>query len=196
MLEEIFNKYRFKQLSEFLEKIKSEIIEEETKVEYKQFSTQWIEIKTILKNGLNLKILINQNEAMNIITFYFKKDLISLEQIEFMLVKHNEYSFNRVIRHDYFIVNDDIATTFNSAYTFTDNNYISGWEKIRKINFKYISHYAGRDNLANFSCHIDGGKNEILYKEDNEVLEEKTIISVMASALGKQYVKTLKQLNK
>lgn len=196
MLENIFSNYKFKQLSEFFVKIKSEIIDEETKIECKQFSTKWTEINTKLKNELDLKILINENLEMDFVSFYLKKGLITLEQINFIMLNHNQYDFNRVIKHDYFIVNEDIATTFNSGYKFFDNDYILGWEYIRKLKFEYISRYAGIDNLANFSCHIDSSNNEILYKENSEVVKEKTINSVMAATSTEAYVKVLTKLNK
>lgn len=193
MLESILGKYTFKPLINFLESIKSEIVFEEMEIENNCFYTEWIELKTKLKNGLDLKILINKKEEMDWITFYFNMGLICLEEIQFMIINNNEQEFNRVIRQDYFMVNDDVATTFNSAYTYVDDDYKSGHEVIRKVNFKDISHYAGVDNLANFSCHIDSSNSEMLYKEDNEIIEEKPIVSAMASTSEKQYVKCLKK---
>jgi len=193
MLEEIFNKYTFKPLINFLESIKSEIILGEIEVDDNVFFSEWVELRTKLKNGLDLKILINKREEMDWITFHFNMGLISLEDVQFMIFNNNNQEFNRIIRQDYFMVNDDVATTFNSVYTYVDDDYKSGNESIRKVSFKDISHYAGIDNLANFSCHIDGSNSGILYKEDNEMIEEKPIVSVMSTTREKQYVKCLKK---
>jgi len=196
MLEEIFDKYSFKPLGVFVDSIKSEIIEEETQIERMEFSSSWIQINSTLKNGLELKILINTADERDWITFYFNAGSINFEKVEFVFMKQKEYEFDGVVRNDYFLADGEVAITFNSAYRFDGNKYVNGYELIRKVKFESISHYAGRDNLANFSCHIDSGKAEVLYSENRDVYEEKPITSIMASSNKETYKNVLMKLKK
>lgn len=195
-MEKVFDTYQFEPLNKFFASLKAEIIEEKSMVEEKYFSTEWLEINTVLSNGLTLKVLINKRAEMNWITFYFNAGFVNLEKVEFVLMNQKEYDFDGVVRHDYFLVDGEVATTFNSAYRFDGNKYVSGYELIRKVKFESISHYAGRDNLANFSCHIDSGKGEVLYAEDIDVYEEKPITSIMASSNEETYKNVLIKLKK
>lgn len=175
VLERIFKKYSFKQLDDFLMKIIPSIIGD-IEITEKNMSSFWINLHMKLKNNVNLRVVINERENLNWITFYFEKDLLDIEQVDFMIIDNAESMFNRIIKHDYFIVENDIATTFNSGYSFINEVYQSGWEQIRGVYFKEIQHYAGKDNLANFACNIDSSKNEILYKENIEPVKEEPII--------------------
>lgn len=169
MLEEYLSKYKFRQLEEYVKLVREHIVTEESSEKY-----SFITINAKLKNNLDLKVLITSDSCGNDwVTFYLKRDSLNVEQIEFMISDDDpEKDYNRVIRHDYFTVEDEIATTFNSGYVFIDDNYRYGWEDIRKVNFSDISHYAGHDNLANFACHIDNSSNRVLYKESSDnVLE-------------------------
>jgi len=197
MIEDILHKYEFNKLNEFLESIKEKIVDHDIKIEVDNYiNSKWVTINTRLINGIDLKILISESKEYNIVSFYFNKDKFYLEQVEFMMLCNSEYDFNKIIKHNYFTVNDEIATTFNSAHWFSDNYYKSGWEEIRRVYFKDICHYAGRDNLANFSSNIDDSKKEILYKKSNDILEEKPIISVMAFEKEEYVSKVLTKLKK
>lgn len=115
---------------------------------------------------------------MDWITFYIKNDSIDLEQVQFMLFKNNEKVFNKIVSHDYFTVDDDIATTFNSSYTYVDDEYKAGVEQERKVRYENIKRYAGKDNLANFACIIDGSKGKVIYRDDKKDLENPKINAV------------------
>lgn len=175
MLEMILSKYKFKQLDSYLEKLKPEIIEEEVE-EYSRF----IVLNEKIKNGFNLKVMITDIiKGENWISIYFEKDAIIYEKIEFVIFDKSENGYNRVINYDYFTLDNDIATTFNSVYTYFDDEYKSGWEKTRKVYFKDISSYAGKDNLSNLSDTIDDSNIEILYKKENNNVEEEPIITIV-----------------
>lgn len=170
IFDKIFNNYQFKILKNFVGEVFLEI-DEIVNFEEKKLCNKWTILNTKLKNGLILDISICYEEELDWITFHFKNESITLEKVEFMLLKNNEHDFNKIIRHDYFIVDNDIATTFNSSYTFIDNKYKDGLEQRRKVKFNDIKRYAGKDNLANFAVTIDSSKNEILYKDDKTNLE-------------------------
>lgn len=172
MLEKIIIKYNFNKLYDFFETIKEEITNE--KIEQNHDT---IIITANLKKELTLKIFItNQFNSMELISFYINKNDTTLEKIEFAIINNNNYNYNRVIKHDYLTFDENITTTFNSGYLFINNNYNSGWENIRKIYYKDIENYIGKDNIANLSCNIDNNNIEILYKEDKTNIEEEPII--------------------
>ena len=174
VFDKVFGKYKFKQLNDFTEQVCAEI-DELVNVENKKLCTEWTIINARLKNGLNLKILIKYQEEMDWITFYIKNDFINLEQVQFMFFKNNEKDFNKIVSHDYFTVEDNIATTFNSSYTYVDDEYKDGFEQERKVPYNNIESYAGKDNLANFAFIIDSNKDKVLYKNDKKNLENPEI---------------------
>lgn len=190
MLDKVFDKYSFTPLNSFLNKLKQEVVN--YKFEEKR---RWINFYIKLKNDLDLKIIILSDEEKDWITFYFIKDPIKIEQVEFIMLKDNENDVNRVIRHDYFTLDGQIATTFNSAYSYIDNMYQSGWEFSREVNYKDIENYAGKDNLANLACHIDNSTIEIIYKQDKNIVDEPDI-NVVAMYKEKSDVKVLSKKNK
>lgn len=187
MVEEVLKKYDFKQLCEFCNLLKTQIIEYLDKDEKQYNSSKFIDLNAKLKNNLDLRIIILEDNEKDWITIYFQKGNLKLEQVEFMLLKNNEYLYNRVIRHDYFIQDDDIATTFNSAYCFIDNEFLTGGESIRKVPFRKIASYAIRDNLANFTTHIDSSKSEILYKENRDNLTIEPTIEIVSLGTSRKF---------
>lgn len=193
MLEQIFSNYNFKQLHNFLEKLNSEIIEETIAIERKENSiNNWINVNAKLKNDLNLKILTLDNPEEIWITFYFEIENINLEQISFMMLKDTNKSENNFIWHDYFIRDNDTAITVNSSYDFYNDSYVDGVEQIRKVYFKDIARYAGKDNLANLTVCIDNSKDtKVLYMENKENIIEEPNIEAMVLKDQAQVIKVL-----
>ncbi len=193
MLEQIFSNYNFKQLHNFLEKLNSEIIEETIAIERKKYSiNNWINVNAKLKNDLNLKIVTLDNLEEIWITVYFETDSINLEQISFIMLKDTNDFENNIVWHDYFIKYNDIAITVNSNYSFHNDNYVSGVEQIRKVYFKDIVEYAGKDNLANLTVCIDNSKDtKVLYMENKEDIAEEPDIEAVVLKDQAQVIKTL-----
>lgn len=197
MLKELFTKYDFWKINEIVDLIEPEI-DGEINVSERKLTSFWINIEAILKNGIGLKILINDAVDEYFIGLYFIKDDIRFEHIEFRHLKakrhHNDYDFDWKVRHDYFNLDGDIATTFNSGYFYSDNKYLRGGESIRKVYFEDIYKSAGRDNLANLCVTIDAFK-QVLYKEEIEITED-PIIKPVNLEFGKQNIKFLSMFKK
>ncbi len=167
MLEQIYGNYNFKLFNDFLKQLNFEIKENTIEIKRKNYS-HWVIVSARLKNNLDLKISHFEDSEEIWITFGFYNEGINLEQIEFIFQKDTNRFENNFIIHDYFIQDNDIAITFNSAYNFHNDNFIVGTEQIRRVYFNDIVDYAGRDNLANLAINIDHSKNtKVLYKQDN-----------------------------
>lgn len=182
MLEKVLSEYNCKELNDFLEKIKPELIEDSIKVEVQSFSSDFINVYGTFKNGLTLELIIIKNikSDADTVSFYVNKNNLPIEKIEFFLlhkhtIEENELDSNCIIRHDYFVVDEDIATTFNANYSFNKEGFIDGKELTRKVKFHNIVRYAGRDGLSNFAANLSMSSSPILFSEDKKVEEEPTI---------------------
>ena len=197
MLKELFTKYDFWKINEILDLIEPEI-EGDINIRKRKLTSFWINIDATLKNGIGLKILINDAVDEDYIAFYFIKDDIRFEHIELSRLKAkrhaNDYEFDWKVRHDYFKLDGDVATTFNSGYFYSDNKYLSGGQSIRKVYFEEISNFAGKDNLVNLSVTIDAFK-QVLYKEEIEVTED-PVFKPVNLEYGKQNIKFLSKFKK
>ena len=163
MLKEIFKDIEFKLLHDYISSL-------ETKIDIinieRSNSTTFIDCK--LENNLKLEIIILNDKEKTNIGFYYK-DNITLEKIEFMILKQKLYDdVNRTIRHDYWILEDNVLTTYNSFYTFLNDEYKRGKENIRKVNFNDIRKNILYDNLSYLALHIDDSNISLLYKEEND----------------------------
>lgn len=181
-MEKVLKEYNSKKLNDFLEKIKPELIEDSIKVEVQKFSSDFINVYGTLKNGLTMEIIIIKNikNDADTVSFYINKNNLPIEKVEFFLlhkhtIEEHELDRNLIIRHDYFVVDDDIATTFNANYSFNKDGFIDGKELVRKVKYHNIVRYAGRDNLSNFAANLSMSNSPILFSEDKEVNEEPTI---------------------
>ena len=163
MLKEIFKEIEFKPLHEYISKLESKIDIIDIK---KTNGTTLINCK--LDNDLKLDIIILYDQDKTNIAFNYKTN-ITLEKIEFMILKNRLYEgMNRTIRHDYWILENNILTTYNSFNIYLNDENKKGKENIRKVNFTDIKENILYDNLSYLALHIDDSKVSLLYKEEND----------------------------
>ena len=166
MLKEIFKDLCFKPLNDYVDKIESKIkIIDVNKTDTFTF------VDCKLENKLKLEIIILYDKEKINICFIYKGN-IPLEKIEFMILKNQSYNdINRTIRHDYWLLEDNIITTYNSFYTYLNNECKKGKENTRKVKIEDIRKNIFNDNLSYLSFHIDSSNISIIQKEDKDSIE-------------------------
>ena len=186
MLKEIFKNIDFRPLNSYMEKLETRIID----IDLSNKDIGLIICK--LESNLKMEISILNSSDKIWIGFYFKTDTAK-EKLEFMIYKNKlEEKLNRIIRHDYWILEDDILTTHNSFYTYLDNNFKSGSEKNRKIYLKDSKKSIHYDNLNNLQVIIDNSNVPILFKEDNKIFIEPNIETIMLKNIKSKEYKSYK----
>ena len=166
MLKEIFKDLCFKPLNDYVDKIESKIkIIDVNKTDAFTF------VDCKLENKLKLEIIVLNDEEKINICFNYKSN-ITLEKIEFMILKNQSYNdINRTIRHDYWLLEDNTITTYNSFYTYLNNECKKGKENTRKVKIEDIRKNIFDDNLSYLYFHIDDSNISTIQKEEKDSIE-------------------------
>ena len=174
MIKKLFEDIDFEPLQKYIENLKLNIID--INIE-ENLNFKFINCK--LDSDLNLEIIIIDDKDKTAISFNYKNDII-LEKVEFMILKRDLCNgINRTIRHDYWVIEDNLLTIHNSFYTYLNNEYKSGKESNRKVKFSDTSKNIFYDNISYLSLHIDNSNIPLLLKEDIDKDFEPIIKTIM-----------------
>lgn len=218
MLENYFKEFNFKPLNDYVNKLEKEIVDiENNNFNDVNFSDEKLHIfRFKLKSNLNLTIkTIRINDYFrDIIRFYFLKDGNCIELISFCLsdcklpehkdifyrpYMHHPKGINRFISHYYKIQDGDNVTVYSFRSNYEDNDYILGYESVRKLPYQELHKKLGNEtdiDMLDPLFDIDLCNVTTTYKHDENILDEPTINSFSVDGISYEsaYLKRLDEL--
>lgn len=210
MLENYFKEFDFIPLKDYVDKLEKEIVYiEKIDLDSRFNKERFNALKCHLKSDFDLEIHITKPQDIGSeIRFYFLKDGNVFEMVDFYLYdlrlpaeknKHIPGGTNRNIYHEYWTQDNDDLTVYSSIFNYTDNDYLLGFESVRKVSYQEFHKKLSDEVLNNMFVplrQIDLNNIPTIFKHDDDILNEPTInnFSIDGISYESNYLKKLNEL--
>ena len=202
MFEDYFKEFNFKPLNDYVEKLEKEIVDiKNNNFNDVNFDNGKFNIHDFkLKSNLDLEIEVIELFGNTTIQFTFLNEGKIVETLCFLLnsFKSSSSGANRSIYHEYYAQDGDNLTVYGSSFNYEDNDYILGYESVRKLSYQEFHKKLSDivlNNMLNPVNEIDVNNIPTILKHDEDILEEPTInnFSIEGISYASNYLKRLNE---